>query len=86
MERVEQMKKLPSKSRSKIAINYINKKGAEYWVDLEIKDDPQNPAQVIFLFYDISEIGHIEEPARRSCAAPRYHRTKRRYQSGAKKD
>lgn len=57
--RISKMLKIPSVQREKVASHIVNSKGKEYWVDIEIKDDPQNHGRFIFIIYDVSEVHNL---------------------------
>ncbi|MGA1795291.1 MAG: sigma 54-interacting transcriptional regulator [bacterium] len=43
-------------SRKKLQIHFETPEGKQYWIDIEVQDEPRNPDRKILLFYDMSEI------------------------------
>lgn len=53
---IRSMCSLPAKEREILSFQIKNKTDKIFRVDMEIKDDPENPRRKIFLFYDVSEV------------------------------
>ena len=48
-------------SEQRISINWRNEFNNHYWVDIDIKVDPQNPHRHILYLYDVSEVHSLRE-------------------------
>jgi len=46
----------PPESRFKVGAKIEAAGGRQFWMDVEIKDDPRDPARKIFFFYDMTEV------------------------------
>lgn len=46
----------PSLYRFKVAARVENPNGRQFWMDVEVKDDPRDAARKIFFFYDMTEV------------------------------
>ena len=46
----------PSHERSKIQIHVDSSSGKRFWLEVDIKDDPQDPTRKVFVLYDMTEI------------------------------
>ncbi len=47
---------LPTEERTKSPYHITNSNKKNYWIELDIRDDPMNPERRIFFFYDVTEI------------------------------
>jgi len=45
-----------AKTRKKLKIHFETSEGKQYWIDIEVQDEPRNPDRKILFFYDMSEI------------------------------
>jgi PAS domain S-box-containing protein len=46
----------PPAQRSKVSAHLQTADGRDYWVEVEVKDDPHDPQRKIFFLYDMSEV------------------------------
>lgn len=49
----------PAQDRSKIQIHIDSSTGKRFWLEVDIKDDPQSPARKVFVLYDTTEIHEL---------------------------
>jgi len=56
MAQMENMLKNPSKKRPKLQAQVNFHEGRNYWMDIEVREDPRNPRKEILFLYDMSEI------------------------------
>lgn len=56
MAQMENMLKNPSKKRPKLQAQVNFHEGRNYWMDIEVREDPRNPQKEILFLYDMSEI------------------------------
>lgn len=49
----------PTQERSKIQIHVDSSAGKRFWLEVDIKDDPQDPARKVFVLYDMTEIHEL---------------------------
>ena len=56
MIQMENMLKNPSKKRPKLQAQVKFREGRNYWMDIEVREDPRNPQKGILFLYDMSEI------------------------------
>lgn len=49
----------PAQERSKIQIHVDSSAGKRFWLEVDIKDDPQDPARKVFVLYDMTEIHEL---------------------------
>jgi PAS domain S-box-containing protein len=57
--RLEEMCQLTSKQRTRVSVHWQGAGGRHYRMEIEVKDDPRDPARKIFLLYDVSEISDL---------------------------
>jgi PAS domain S-box-containing protein len=57
--RLEEMCWLASKKRTRVSVHWQGARGRHYRMEIEVKDDPRDPARKIFLLYDVSEISDL---------------------------
>ncbi len=50
-----------SMEQEKLSFHFWNIKGKEYWVEFDLKEDPRNSENKIFLFYDVSELRNLKD-------------------------
>jgi PAS domain S-box-containing protein len=50
------MAELPPKSRSRIPVHWETEDGHQYWMEVDLQDDPRNPKRKIYFLYDVSEV------------------------------
>ena len=46
----------PEKARSKISVHLDTSSGKRFWLEVDIKDDPQDPTRRILVLYDTTEV------------------------------
>ena len=56
MARMEDMLRNPSKKRPKLQAQVNFRESHNYWMDIEVREDPRNPQKEILFLYDMSEI------------------------------
>ena len=56
MAQMEDMLENPSKKRPKLQAQVNFHEGRNYWMDIEVREDPRNPQKEILFLYDMSEI------------------------------
>ncbi len=56
MAQMENMLKNPSKKWPKLQAQVNFHEGRNYWMDIEVREDPRNPQKEILFLYDMSEI------------------------------
>jgi len=56
MAQMESMLKNPTKKRPKLQAQVTFHEGRNYWMDIEVREDPRNPQKEILFLYDMSEI------------------------------
>lgn len=49
----------PAENRSKIQIHIDSSAGKRFWLEVDIKDDPQDPARKVFVLYDTTEVHEL---------------------------
>jgi PAS domain S-box-containing protein len=54
--KLNKMAELPPKSRSRIPIHWETEDGHQYWMEVDLQDDPRNPKRKIYFLYDVSEV------------------------------
>lgn len=54
--RIQAQLALPAHQREKLPISWETPSGTQYWMELEIKDEPRNPDRKIFVLYDVSDL------------------------------
>lgn len=59
IEQIRFMLERPAVEREKIPIRTELKDGTCYWMDLDVRDDPRNPDDRLFLFYDVTEVFNL---------------------------
>ncbi|MFQ5508982.1 MAG: sigma 54-interacting transcriptional regulator [Leptospirillia bacterium] len=52
---------LPPEQRSKVPLQFTSRKGRDYWLEMEVQDDPRDTRRKIFLIYDISELHELQQ-------------------------
>jgi PAS domain S-box-containing protein len=57
--RLEEVCRLASKLRTRVPVHWQDAKGRHYRMEIEVKDDPRDPARKIFLLYDVSELSDL---------------------------
>lgn len=55
-DKLARLCRVPSSLRSKLSTRLNLGSGRQYWVDIEVQDDPRQPQRKIFYFYDVSEV------------------------------
>ncbi len=58
-EQLRLMMKKPAEQRTPVALSWENKAGQHYWLECDIRNDPREPTQYFFYFYDKSEVYHL---------------------------
>ncbi len=53
------MCRLNPRQRSRVSVQWQGGTGRHYQMEIEVKDDPRDPARKIFLLYDVSEISDL---------------------------
>jgi PAS domain S-box-containing protein len=56
MQRLQELSSTLANERSKVSVRLEMLSGRQYWVDVEVKDDPRDPRRKIFFLYDVSEV------------------------------
>jgi PAS domain S-box-containing protein len=56
LERLKSMSELPQGARSRVPIQWERNDGRQYWMEVDLQDDPSSPRRKIFFFYDVSEV------------------------------
>ena len=59
--KVDALLRLPPGKREKLPVTWETPAGTPYWMELEIKDDPRDPARKIFVLYDVSELRGLRQ-------------------------
>lgn len=59
--RLEEVSSLPSKQRTRVPVKWQDPRGRLYRMEIEVKDDPRDPARKIFLLYDVSELSDLRQ-------------------------
>jgi PAS domain S-box-containing protein len=54
--KMESMLENPSKKKPKLQAQVKFREGRNYWMDIEVREDPRNPQKEILFLYDMSEI------------------------------
>ncbi len=54
--RLTDMSERPSGTRDKVSVHFKTPQGQQYWMDVEIQDDPREPRRKIFYLYDMTAI------------------------------
>jgi len=56
LERLTATSHRAQSARSRVAIHWERRDGRQYWMEVDLQDDPSNPPRRIFFFYDVSEV------------------------------
>ncbi len=56
LARLKSLAQLPVGQRAKLPVHVQGDGGRRYWMEIEVQDDPRDPARKIFCLYDVSEI------------------------------
>lgn len=56
LKRLSSMSERPQTARSRVPIHWERRDGRQYWMEVDLQDDPSNPKRKIFFFYDVSEV------------------------------
>lgn len=59
--RVEALLKGPPSSRRKLPLTWERGDGTPCWMELEVQDDPRNPARKILVLYDVTELHGLRD-------------------------
>jgi sigma-54 dependent transcriptional regulator, acetoin dehydrogenase operon transcriptional activator AcoR len=57
--RLEEVRRLTSNQRTRVPVQWQDAKGRHYRMEIEVKDDPRDPARKIFLLYDVTELSDL---------------------------
>ena len=60
-EQLRLMMKKSAEQRTPVALTWENKAGQHYWLECDIRNDPREPTQHFFYFYDKSEVYHLRQ-------------------------
>jgi len=60
-EKLRLMMIKPAAQRTPVSLTWENPAGQHYWLECDIRDDPREPQQHIFYFYDKSEIYDLRQ-------------------------
>ena len=60
-EQLQKMMMKPVVKRTPVSLTWQNQTGQHYWLKCDIRDDPREPKQHIFYFYDQSEIYQLRQ-------------------------
>ncbi|MEW5977391.1 MAG: sigma 54-interacting transcriptional regulator [Acidobacteriota bacterium] len=56
LTRLLSMAQQPQSARSRVPIRWERHDGRQYWMEVDLQDDPSNPKRKVFFFYDVSEV------------------------------
>ena len=51
----------PADRRTKVAAHADRSDGRRFWMEVEVQNDPRNPARHIFMLYDVTEVHDLRE-------------------------
>jgi len=60
-EQLQKMMMKPLEERTSVSLTWQNQTGQHYWLKCDIRNDPREPKQHIFYFYDQSEIYQLRQ-------------------------
>jgi DNA-binding NtrC family response regulator len=63
-EQLRLMMKEQAEQRTPVTLSWEDKAGQRYWLECDIRNDPRNPAQHFFYFYDQSEVYRLRQQLR----------------------
>ena len=46
----------PASQRNRVSAEWVRHDGRQFWMEVEIQDDPTNPERRIYLFHDVTEM------------------------------
>ncbi len=55
------MMKAPPHERSKVSMQFDSSLGKRFWLEVDTKEDPQDPTRKLFVFYDTTEIHDLRQ-------------------------
>jgi PAS domain S-box-containing protein len=59
--RIKAMAERPAREREKVTVRFTPRGRAEFWLEVEVQDDPRAARQRIFLIYDVTELHAARE-------------------------
>ncbi|MCS6804521.1 MAG: sigma 54-interacting transcriptional regulator [Acidobacteriota bacterium] len=59
--RLKALVQRPPQLRSKLLLHVDSDAGQQYWMEIEVQDDPRDPRRKIFFLYDVSEIYDLRQ-------------------------
>ncbi len=57
--RLQELLNLPSLERRGLAVQWYSEANRRFWMEIEVSDDPHDPSNRIFYFYDVSEVADL---------------------------
>ncbi len=58
---MKEMAKLPPQTRTRIPVHWEAEDGHQYWMEVDVRDDPRNPKRKIYFLYDMAEIHDLRQ-------------------------
>lgn len=65
-QKIQTMLSLPDNEQERVTLNWEATSGRQYWVEVDIRHDPDNSEQHLIYLYDVSEVHKLREKSEES--------------------